>query len=417
MSEIIATEGRGINTQARGLDHQIIAQLLIPAKARRRQLLVPMVTSTGENQRINFYSLISAFLPNPQSRTPARRAQTTWVMANMDNGWSADVSPNWDQNNPVRNSNNKMIKLLYTEAPFNSMVVTGNISEEYVPANYEVDLTQINDAAKALYAAVTTTEAAKTPAAKSKAKAAIKGAYEAYAKIKQDMVSSFQLVKSNILFAANNGIVLTNSIVQGMNIAGSTTLNGENLWNNDKDKLTFAPYVLSFTGSVVTTQEQFDAKHPVYAYGVQQTQGEREFCRKGATLASAGREVPVRVEIYDNNMSTRSRAEAFDRATKQNAEIVVLRGRVSLHSYAEANGAANVILASKFHIEVESYATMNASGGNAGTVVDLSGFEDFASAGVEFEEIDMVEPVVETKVTAPAAAEQATEEAEAMPWE
>ena len=81
MSEIIATEGRGINTQARGLDHQIIAQLLIPAKARRRQLLVPMVTSAGENQRINFYSLISAFLPNPQSRTPARRAQTTWVMA------------------------------------------------------------------------------------------------------------------------------------------------------------------------------------------------------------------------------------------------------------------------------------------------------------------------------------------------
>ena len=176
--QITNNEGRGIRTQNNVAVHTATVQLLIPTEAKRRVLLVPQVTNTQEGQTISFYALANSMLPNPQSKTPSRRTQNMWFMLNMDNKWTNEINENWDQTNPVRDSNRKMFDLILTGAPFNSIIVSGNISEEYVPANFEVDLTEINNKAKELLAAMSKLKAAKSPAEKKAAEKAVLQKYE-----------------------------------------------------------------------------------------------------------------------------------------------------------------------------------------------------------------------------------------------
>ena len=371
--QITNNEGRGIRTQNNVAEHTATVQLLIPTEAKRRVLLVPQVTNTQEGQTISFYALANSMLPNPQSKTPSRRTQNMWFMLNMDNKWTNEINENWDQTNPVRDSNRKMFDLILTGAPFNSIIVSGNISEEYVPANFEVDLTEINNKAKELLAAMSKLKAAKSPAEKRTAEKDVLQKYEEHQAIKEQMISEFKLAKSNVIFAKQNGLVLANSIVQGFQISGHQTLTAENLWQNPKSKMTFAPAVNQFVGGMQISQEQIDDNHEAFVYGVQTTQdGNREFCRKAAALNTVGREIKVRADIYDNALTTRSRAETFEQTTARNPEILAIDGKISLHPFAKYSESNQIILASKFHIEIVSYVSMQT---NASNVNEVSAFD------------------------------------------
>lgn len=406
------TEGRGMNqAQQRNLEHRIVQQLLLPSKDRMISMLIPNVIERNGRQDLSFHFLVNALLPTPQANTAARRTQTVFVMSSMSNGWTNERSPNWDQNNPVTNANRKMFDLINQKAPFNSMVVTGNISTEYVPANYDVSVTALNQAAQELYLAHNAlVQSESKPSARKEAQNRVKAAMANYRNLKQQYIDNQKLVKSNVFYAGQNGIVLTNSLVQGMDVPNSPSLNSDNLWNNAKSKLTFAPYTGIFTGVVYPTSEEFDKNHPVFTYGVQETQqSKRTFCRKGATVSSVGRQSEIRVDIYDNMMNMRdgqrTRSEVFDQNTRGNAPIIILAARLSVHPYSASNGTHSTILGSKFHVEVEQYMTGVQSGNNTSTF-NTEGIDDFVAATEGFDLGDETLDVVESEFT-PAATEKA----------
>lgn len=427
---IIETEGRGMNqAQQRNLEHRVVQQLLLPSKDRMISMLIPNVIERNGRQDLTFHFLVNALLPTPQANTAARRTQTVFVMSSMSNGWTNEKSPNWDQNNPVTNANRKMFDLMNQKAPFNSMIVTGSISTEYVPANYDVSVTPLNQAAQELYLAYNAVvQSESKPSTRKEAQARLKAAMAAYRELKQKYIDNQKLVKSNVFYAGQNGIVLANSLVQGMDVPNSPTLNAENLWNNPKSKLTFAPYINSFTGPVYPTQEEQDRNHPVFTYGVQETQqSKRTFCRKGATVSSAGRQSEIRVDIYDNMMNMRdgqrTRSEVFEQNTRGDAPIIILAARLSVHPYSASNGTHSTILGSKFHVEVEQYMTGVQSANNTATF-STEGIEDFVAVAEGFdlggETLDVVEPeftpVAQEKAVEPATTAQQDEDDDDSPF-
>ena len=428
------TQGRGINVQAeQAHDHRVVLQCLRHTQENTRMMIVPQLSKRVNGEDLSFYMLGAFILPNPRSRYANRRRQTIFVMANLSNKWNPERGQDWNQNNPIRNSCPKMFNLMNEGAPFNSMVVTGSIGTEYVPANMQVDIRPLNAAARALFQA----HAAFKPYIKSAttqngmaAQAALKAAYTKWATLRQEMINNGQLAKSNIIFAQDDGIVLTNSIVQGMSLDSVTSLTGENLWQNPAQKLTFAPHTNLFTGFVRVTTEEFDPESPNNnQYGLQKTQNDnRQFCRKGARISNVGNTSNVRIEMYDNlpkdpnSGNTRTRAESFDNITRTNRDLVVLDARLAVHPYAEVS-VEGVILPVKFTIEVGQYLTMS-DGSRTSMGVDEDIMAQFANATFDaFDEegvkmgLDVIEAVDLPIVAAEATTPQAPDLDMDMPWD
>ena len=428
------TQGRGINVQAeQAHDHRVVLQCLRHTQENTRMMIVPQLSKRVNGEDLSFYMLGAFILPNPRSRYANRRRQTIFVMANFSNKWNPERGQDWNQNNPIRNSCPKMFNLMSEGAPFNGMVVTGSIGTEYVPANMQVDIRPLNAAARAVFQAHAAFKPyIKSPATQNgmAAQAALKAAYTKWAALRQEMINNGELAKSNIIFAQDDGIVLTNSIVQGMSLDSVPSLTGENLWQNPAQKLTFAPHTNVFTGFVRVTSEEFDPESPNNnQYGLQKTQNDnRQFCRKGARISNVGNTSNVRIEMYDNLPkdpkagNTRTRAESFDNITRTNRDLVVLDARLAVHPYAEVS-IEGIILPVKFTIEVGQYLTMS-DGNRTSMGVDEDIMAQFANATFDaFDEegvqmgLDVIEavdlPIMAAEATTPQAPDLDTE----VPWD
>ena len=142
------------------IEHRIVQTVMLPTSKERQMMLLPLVSGTGMNASIRQYMLFKAKMPYPQTGNRSRQLQNVWLMMSTDNRYNPKQDENgqlvFNQANPVGNSNIALFQRSYRRivegkpvfpTNFNAVNVTGTISEEFVPANPSVDVSDVANAA------------------------------------------------------------------------------------------------------------------------------------------------------------------------------------------------------------------------------------------------------------------------------
>lgn len=409
----LANEIGAMNISKQTIEHAVNVQLNMPA----RTALYPLPIARA-NGKVGTYGLLRASMPNNAGNNGRGAYTDVWVIFNMNDGWkplfNEQGHPVFGYDNPVRDSNPAMVKKLLTteerRSPFNSMILSGYIGEEFIPANRDVDMTQYIAAASAVYAALEQEAAIMENGDEDNLdaiKEQVKEAYEQFVSVKKQIAQEMGLVKSNVFIAAPNGITPTVAITQTMDVKGNPVLSREALFGNAQERLTFAPQVNSFTGVVSISREEADKFNPEIEFGLREVNKGREACTVAAVAGHAGRESGIRLTVYDNisrDENRESRAEVFERVANKNDQLVITGATIRTNSYYDPKLGFNAV---RFNIEVQSYVTSTTGNGPLASFDSsiLSGdySEDFDNLQEDFEQIlpqaeDVEEPKRKRKV-------------------
>ena len=142
------------------IEHRIVQTVMLPTSKERQMMLLPLVSGTGMNASIRQYMLFKVKMPYPQTGNRSRQLQNVWLMMSTDNRYTPKQDDNgnllFNQTNAVGNSNIALFQRSYRRivegkpvfpTNFNAVNVTGTISEEFVPANPSVDVSDVANAA------------------------------------------------------------------------------------------------------------------------------------------------------------------------------------------------------------------------------------------------------------------------------
>ena len=296
--------------------------------------------------------------------------------------------------------------------------MTGTISEEFVPANPSVDVSDVANAAGSVQK--TLVMLAKENAqeipdqiAVESLKETLKQKMAEYHAIKQLAVDENRMVKSHVILVQDNGYQPVVCIAQGMDVPASQHLNASSLWADPTSPLTYTTVTNIFTGYVNVTKAAADPVNPNFVFGYQAVGADNEnatgrrvnnmssnrvVTRKLASIGHAGRKTDIRLEMYDNG-NENNRAKIFENNTERNEDFVILDGRLIAQPYYAQTPDGSIFQAVRFHVEINQYLNIGMVGNRAQTP-DVTDIEDISDA-IIVEDFEV--PEIEAKV--PEAAE------------
>ena len=411
------------------IEHRIVQTVMLPTSKERQMMLLPLVSGNGMNASIRQYMIFKVKLPYPQTGNRSRQLQNVWLMMSTDNRYTPKQDENgrlvFNQTNPVGNSNIALFQRSYRRivegkpvfpTNFNAVNVTGTISEEFVPANASVDVSDVANAAANVQKTLVTLakeNAQEIPdqIAVESIKETLKQKMAEYHAIKQLAVDENRMVKSHVILVQDNGYQPVVCIAQGMDVPASQHLNANALWADSSSPLTYTTVTNVFTGYVNVTKAAADPVNPNFVFGYQAVGADNEnatgrrvmssnrvVSRKLASIGHAGRKTDIRLEIYDNG-NENNRAKIFESNTERNEDFVILDGRLIAQPYYAQTPDGSIFQAVRFHVEINQYLNIGMVGNRAQTP-DVTDIEDISDA-IIVEDFEV--PEIEAKV--PEAAE------------
>ena len=411
------------------IEHRIVQTVMLPTSKERQMMLLPLVSGNGMNASIRQYMIFKVKLPYPQTGNRSRQLQNVWLMMSTDNRYTPKQDENgrlvFNQTNPVGNSNIALFQRSYRRivegkpvfpTNFNAVNVTGTISEEFVPANASVDVSDVANAAANVQKTLVTLakeNAQEIPdqIAVESIKETLKQKMAEYHAIKQLAVDENRMVKSHVILVQDNGYQPVVCIAQGMDVPASQHLNANALWADSSSPLTYTTVTNVFTGYVNVTKAAADPVNPNFVFGYQAVGADNEnatgrrvmssnrvVSRKLASIGHAGRKTDIRLEMYDNG-NENNRAKIFESNTERNEDFVILDGRLIAQPYYAQTPDGSIFQAVRFHVEINQYLNIGMVGNRAQTP-DVTDIEDISDA-IIVEDFEV--PEIEAKV--PEAAE------------
>ena len=419
------------------IEHRIVQTVMLPTSKERQMMLLPLVSGTGMNASIRQYMLFKAKMPYPQTGNRSRQLQNVWLMMSTDNRYNPKQDENgqlvFNQANPVGNSNIALFQRSYRRivegkpvfpTNFNAVNVTGTISEEFVPANPSVDVSDVANAAanvQKTLVMLAKENAQEIPdqIAVESLKETLKQKMAEYHAIKQFAVDENRMVKSHVILVQDNGYQPVVCIAQGMDVPASQHLNANALWADPTSPLTYTTVTNIFTGYVNVTKAAADPVNPNFVFGYQAVGADNEnatgrrvnnmssnrvVSRKLASIGHAGRKTDIRLEMYDNG-NENNRAKIFENNTERNEDFVILDGRLIAQPYYAQTPDGSIFQAVRFHVEINQYLNIGMVGNRAQTpdVTDIEGIsdaiivEDFEVPEIEAKVPEAAEPVRATR--------------------
>ena len=295
-----------VNAQAiaqETIEHRIVQTVMLPTSKERQMMLLPLVSGTGMNASIRQYMLFKVKMPYPQTGNRSRQLQNVWLMMSTDNRYNPKQDDNgnllfnqtnrhfvFKQTNPVGHSNIALFQRSYRRivegkpvfpTNFNAVNVTGTISEEFVPANPSVDVSDVANAANnvqktLVMLAKENAQEIPDQIAVESLKETLKQKMAEYHAIKQFAVDENRMVKSHVILVQDNGYQPVVCIAQGMDVPASQHLNGNSLWADPTSPLTYTTVTNVFTGYVNVTKAAADPVNPNFVFGYQAVGADNE---------------------------------------------------------------------------------------------------------------------------------------------
>lgn len=369
-----ATDGAASeNLKVQSLPHSVHLSLLKSAKNVYRMFF--HITSTGAVKQGCMFQMI---LPFPESENNGTRKVFLCSMVH-----SVDGLTDFSRNNPWRDANFSNLQRVYTKGmSFNSVAVSGKLTQQLIPTtDTHWDNEKDNAFFFAIYAALKRINAAeglpvgnKVVMAKTEkdrqvlakwkeeqTQAAIKKWQEYEAKV----VERGALIMSDVIFAESNGVVPTFQIHQQTNMS-HPGLSHQDLFQNPKAPMTFAPTLNVFTGYARANVSQVDDIHslgqedsrfPAVPLGLSILGEGRKRAQIAAVCYDRIRgQVPVRLSLIDafSSENRTSRAETMMAVLGNNPQVQV-------HGKVRALSGKHGTLATIFNIEVEDYIVIGSN--------------------------------------------------------